>query len=384
MKFIMKFFMRAIAFILFIAVLIGLSGFIGLSLYNAKMNGVFEPKPKQISPYEMPIKVNEVELYRAPESIGDLKQDSEAVVKGYLLPYKRQEIEYTQTASGPKVARGFNISTLVVVETYQGSLQPGEKIPFIERYYYMDILPEGAAEGDAVNTLVTYNGYMPTPAEAEYIFFLGRQPVDANTYAGYYKLNYLEVSKYPYPDEKQLKKGIENLTNEELGISATIAEEERLAYLEFYKSIINEYIDPNYGVIPPEEPKPEGNNNIIKIAMFAGGAAVALGVSFVGFMVLKKRKSAKGGEGEDSENTPDKKQKKGIKLQFSFKRKDKSEANPDDESNGEKKKFRAKFKLPSLNSKKAKEEKESQENIEIKEAAPAEVSQAVENDKSDI
>jgi hypothetical protein len=227
-----RFIKRALALLLLLAVMAGIGGYGGYYLYNRKNNPPPQPPPL-FNPYapEITFVSIDAEVDWEPQSLAELEEDSSLIVRGYILGNRQEVINYHPDSQTPR--SGFTTSTLVVRECYKGTLLPGDKIPFVERYYT-------GSEGQ----MITYNHYMPVLPMEDYVFFLSRQPVDAAHFPGRYYLKCLTLGKYRALSQKQLKKGFANLSPETLGLSPDMNEQALAHYLSLFDQVAEGYIDP--------------------------------------------------------------------------------------------------------------------------------------------
>lgn len=229
-----RFLLRALALLLLLAALAGAGGYGGYYLYNKINNPPPEPLPV-FNPYAPDITIVSIgaEVDWQPASLEELEEDSDLIVRGYILGNRQERIEYQADGKTPRT--GFTTSTLVVRECYKGTLLPGDKIPFVERYYTTP-----GTEGQ----LITYNHYMPTLPMEDYVFFLSRQPVAAPHFPGRYFLRTLSLGKYKALSEKQLKKDLSTLTPEVLGLSPEMGKDALDRYISLMDAVTEQYIDP--------------------------------------------------------------------------------------------------------------------------------------------
>ena len=190
--------------------------------------------PSSLSLEEIPspaggVKVVEVEgeMWYDPQTVEELKDLSDYIVKGTLLDDARQKLY--STAPGV-VTFGVTVSSFEVSKVYKGDLKAGDVIPIAERYYTVE------EDGETVRYEL---GYAPSVPNEEYIFFLIQDDADHEFLAGLYTPVVKETGRYPVINKKARKLSeIEAMTAEDLNIIFT----KLSTYKNLYKEVIDLYM----------------------------------------------------------------------------------------------------------------------------------------------
>lgn len=171
--------------------------------------------------------VEKGDSYYDPQSLEEVENLSEFIVKGHLLDDAKQKLYSPESGV---VVYGVTVSSLEISKVYKGKLNAGETIPIAEKYYTLD---------ESGETTRYELGYAPSNPGTEYIFFLNKA-IDSNEFMrGFYSPMVKETGRYPVLRTKDSGYSRLNLMSEK---ELNLVQENPETYKKIYQQVIDKYL----------------------------------------------------------------------------------------------------------------------------------------------
>lgn len=171
--------------------------------------------------------VEKGDSYYDPQSLEEVENLSEFIIKGHLLDDAKQKLYSPESGV---VVYGVTVSSLEISKVYKGKLNAGETIPIAEKYYTLD------ENGETTRYEL---GYAPSNPGTEYIFFLNKA-IDSNEFMrGFYSPMVKETGRYPVPRTKDSGYSRLNLMSEK---ELNLVQENPETYKRIYQQVIDKYL----------------------------------------------------------------------------------------------------------------------------------------------
>jgi len=156
-------------------------------------------------------------------SFEELEYESDLIVKAKVLPGKQTILDKTSDGT---VIFGYTVTNLKIERVIKGDEEEECIVKITEEYYKKgrDIFIQG--------------NYIPAKVNKSYIFYLKKYDDSVNLNGQYYPLD-LEKGKYLFDEMFFDATEIDNKSNKELEIGT----KEDGTYREWYKRVINKYMD---------------------------------------------------------------------------------------------------------------------------------------------
>lgn len=185
-----------------------------------------------IQPY-CPVSFDEVnerhgDLAYRTESLEDLEQRTEVIIKGVLQDDGRELVDFDEW--GNKL-NGYTLHSLLINEVYKGNLDEGETITLAEEYFL------DSFEGKTYLTI--YDKNRPCKIGKEYIFFLRPILKDNPDINDAYLPVGMEKGRFPIlPKTRSTEADIDSLTNEDVDLG----QGDISNYKEIFKEVTEKYL----------------------------------------------------------------------------------------------------------------------------------------------